>query len=67
MKNYEYNSSTTGPHTLPYLYGWQNAVGAMPADQRPALYVNNPEPEPDLEELKANDPDSYRMVVYSWG
>lgn len=67
MKNYESIGSTPELPTLPYLYGWKSGASAMPSEQRLALYVSSPEPAPNLEELKTNDPDSYRMVVYSWG
>ena len=34
--------------------------------QRAALQLTEAELAPDLEALKESDPDSYRMVVYSW-
>jgi hypothetical protein len=35
-------------------------------DRRLALQLQQEELAPDLEAMRQNDPDSYRMVVYSW-
>ena len=67
MKTHDNIGSTPELHTLPYLYGGQDAAEALSAEQRLPLFAPGSEPEPELEALKTEDPDSYRMVVYSWG
>jgi len=67
MKNHEKSSSTPELLTLPYLYGRQTDSGAPSRDQQVTLFPPGTAYVPELEELKMNDPDSYRMVVYSWG
>lgn len=50
----------------PYLYGRHTGLAESAEDQRIALYLPQPEYAPNLEALKETDPDSYRMVIYSW-
>ncbi|MCB1763683.1 MAG: hypothetical protein KDI27_11185 [Gammaproteobacteria bacterium] len=50
----------------PYLYGWQATPDGMAEGQRVALHLPEQDYAPDLQVLKESDPDSYRMVIYSW-
>jgi len=50
----------------PYLYGRQTDFDNSSEDQRIPLYSPETEYATGLEVLKESDPDSYRMVIYSW-
>ncbi|MCP4284529.1 MAG: hypothetical protein GY792_08765 [Gammaproteobacteria bacterium] len=67
MKNSENSDSATEIQTLPYIYGRQSNTITTSDEQRIDLSPPGPEYAPELEDLKVNDPDSYRMVIYSWG
>ena len=66
MNNSKNIGKATHYRMPPYLYGRQGSPAEISEDQRVALYLPEPEYTPSLEELKERDPDSYRMVIYSW-
>ncbi|MCB1759967.1 MAG: hypothetical protein KDI68_09350 [Gammaproteobacteria bacterium] len=49
---------------LPFNYMPRESDSA--ADRQLTLHAPQEELAPDLEAMRQNDPDSYRMVVYSW-
>ncbi|MCB1857202.1 MAG: hypothetical protein KDI63_02970 [Gammaproteobacteria bacterium] len=49
-----------------YLYNRSNATEVSLDERRISLEAPHPEFEPDLVQLQETDPESYRMVVYSW-
>ncbi len=52
--------------TPSHLYVRSDARRLPNEDDRIALHAANLEFAPDLAELQEMDPESYRMVVYSW-
>ena len=67
MKNDEYTHSAPEFEILPYIYGRRTDLDAASREQRIPLFQSEEVYPPQLETLKAKDPDSYRMVIYSWG
>ena len=67
MKNHENSNSTPELLTLPYIYGRHTESRTVSADRRIGLLRPVTAYVTGLEELKMSDPDSYRMVIYSWG
>ena len=67
MKNDEYTNSAPELATLPYIYGRRTDLNAAAGEQQIPLFQAETVYSPQLEALKNNDPDSFRMVIYSWG